>query len=130
LCIPYLTQPWETLSPGKPSHIASPLEIMIQAPVGAAAFNNEFGRPNISGYFRTYLEHISSDGEHVYRGYHKPIMIAGGVGSVREHNIHKQKITPGSHLIVLGGPSMLIGLGKSPCNSQSIHQKEVALHLR
>ena len=97
------------LHPGKPEHIASALDIMIEAPLGAAAFNNEFGRPNIAGYFRTYL--APSEKKDAFRGYHKPIMIAGGVGSVREFHIHKRTITPGSLLIVLGGPSMLIGLG-------------------
>ena len=93
---------------------------MIKAPLGGCAFNNEFGRPCLNGYFRTYLENVnSSSNTPEWIGYHKPIMIAGGMGTVRPMHISKQKITPGSKLIVLGGPSMLIGLGGGAASSMS-----------
>ncbi len=116
LKIPNYTQPWEK-DIGKPGRIASALDIMIQAPIGSASFNNEFGRPNICGYFRTYEQQVKSlDGVET-RGYHKPIMLAGGVGSIRPEHIEKLKIPAGSHIIVLGGPAMLIGLGGSAASS-------------
>ncbi|RKP07462.1 PurM, N-terminal-like protein, partial [Thamnocephalis sphaerospora] len=121
LLIPDYRQPWEE-DVGKPDHVASALDIMIQAPLGGAAFNNEFGRPNITGYFRTYTERVAADAAgHVeeVRGYHKPIMIAGGMGTVRPQHVLKQRITPGSKLIVLGGPSMLIGLGGGAASSMT-----------
>ncbi|HEU4618016.1 MAG TPA: phosphoribosylformylglycinamidine synthase, partial [Gammaproteobacteria bacterium] len=111
--LPGWTQPWEA-SPGRPDRIASPLSIMLEGPVGAAQFNNEFGRPNIAGYFRTCL--IDVDGE--WRGYHKPIMIAGGVGNVRAAHVEKREPGPGAKLVVLGGPAMLIGLGGGAASSQ------------
>jgi phosphoribosylformylglycinamidine synthase len=100
LNIPGFVQPWESklASHGKPDHVASSLDIMIQGPLGGAAFNNEFGRPSLCGFFRTYLETV--DGE-VF-GYHKPIMIAGGVGSVRPEHALKKKIYPGCKLIAMG----------------------------
>ncbi len=107
LHLPDLRRPWER-EPDRPDRIASALEIMIEGPIGGAAFNNEFGRPNLFGYFRT-LEISQSDG--VVRGYHKPIMIAGGLGNIREEHVEKSDIPPGSKLIVVGGPAMLIGLG-------------------
>lgn len=119
LLIPDLRQPWE-LDVGKPKHIASSLDIMLEAPIGSAAYNNEFGRPCTSGYFRTLLTEIDiGNGETEIRGYHKPIMIAGGVGTVRpQHAIKKSELVkPGSHLIVLGGPAMLIGLGGGAASS-------------
>ncbi|AMD18541.1 HBL361Wp [Eremothecium sinecaudum] len=118
LLIPGKTQPWE-LDVGKPSHIASALNIMIEAPLGSAAFNNEFGRPCINGYFRTLTTKVTNaDGEEEVRGFHKPIMIAGGFGAVRPQFALKNKpITPGSALIVLGGQSMLIGLGGGAASS-------------
>jgi phosphoribosylformylglycinamidine synthase len=119
LLIPDLRQPWE-LDVGKPSHIASSLDIMLEAPIGSAAFNNEFGRPCIGGYFRTLLTEIDvGNGEKEVRGYHKPIMIAGGVGTVRpQHAIkHPDVVKPGSFLVVLGGPAMLIGLGGGAASS-------------
>ena len=118
LRIPDCPQPWEK-DYGKPDRIVSALNIMIEGPLGAAAFNNEFGRPNICGYFRSYEQTIkSADGEEV-RGYHKPIMLAGGVGSIRPEHIDKLKIPAGSNIIVLGGPAMLIGLGGGAASSMT-----------
>ncbi len=114
LCIPEFPQPWE-IEIEKPASLASGLEIMLQGPIGAAAFNNEFGRPNLAGYFRTMLAKINS----VYRGYHKPIMIAGGIGAIRESQIHKKTLPVGAKLIVLGGPAMAIGLGGGSASSRS-----------
>ncbi|RKO92618.1 phosphoribosylformylglycinamidine synthase [Blyttiomyces helicus] len=130
LAIPGFVQPWEEKEqPGKPAHIASPLDIMIEAPLGGAAFNNEFGRPNLTGYFRTYLERAPTgkNGESEIRGYHKPIMIAGGMGAVRPMHIFKKPISPGDHIIVLGGPSMLIGLGGGAASSMSAGQSSADL---
>src|SRR5271154_6414961 len=114
LKIPGMPQPWE-IEFGRPERIASALDIMIAAPLGAAAFNNEFGRPNICGYFRTFeidcpLPSDSSGGSEV-RGYHKPIMLAGGLGNVRPAHVQKSEIPAGAPVVVLGGPAMLIGLG-------------------
>ncbi|KAK4565709.1 phosphoribosylformylglycinamidine synthase [Recurvomyces mirabilis] len=119
LLIPGHTQPWE-LDVGKPAHIASSLDIMLEAPIGSAAFNNEFGRPCTTGYFRTLTTKVQTpDGGEEIRGYHKPIMIAGGVGTVRPQNALKTKglVSPGAHLVVLGGPAMLIGLGGGAASS-------------
>jgi phosphoribosylformylglycinamidine synthase len=119
LLIPGYIQPWET-DFGKPSHIASSFDIMIEAPLGGAAFNNEFGRPNIAGYFRTFTQEVPTiNGTNEIRGYHKPIMIAGGLGTVRPHHVFKKQITPGDHLFVLGGPAMLIGLGGGAASSMA-----------
>ncbi|MGB0238071.1 MAG: phosphoribosylformylglycinamidine synthase [Cycloclasticus sp.] len=118
LNIPDYAQPWE-YSIGKPDRIASALEIMLEGPLGGAAFNNEFGRPNLTGYFRTFEQAVpKADGQRA-RGYHKPIMLAGGLGSVRPMHALKQKIEPGSPIIVLGGPAMLIGLGGGAASSQT-----------
>lgn len=120
LRIPGFVQPWETKDHGKASHLASALDIMTEAPLGGAAFNNEFGRPNLTGYFRTFLEEVpGANGELQLRGYNKPIMIAGGLGHVREQHVHKGKILPGDKLIVLGGPSMLVGLGGGSASSMN-----------
>lgn len=119
LLIPGHQQPWE-FDYGKPSHVASSLDIMLDAPIGAAAFNNEFGRPCINGYFRTFLSEVDvSDGQKEVRGYHKPVMIAGGVGTVREQLALKSEdiVHSGDHLIVMGGPAMLIGLGGGAASS-------------
>ncbi|ODH52842.1 phosphoribosylformylglycinamidine synthase [Paracoccidioides brasiliensis] len=119
LLIPGHKQPWE-LDVGKPNHIASSLDIMLEAPIGSAAFNNEFGRPCTAGYFRTLLTKIDiGDGRSEFRGYHKPIMIAGGIGTVRPQNALKnaRAVKPGSFLVVLGGPAMLIGLGGGAASS-------------
>jgi phosphoribosylformylglycinamidine synthase len=112
LNIPNFAQPWES-DYGKPNRIATPLQIMIDGPLGGAAYNNEFGRPNIAGYFRTF--ELESNGE--VRGYHKPIMLAGGVGNISDSHSHKNPIPPGSALIQLGGPAMLIGLGGGAASS-------------
>jgi phosphoribosylformylglycinamidine synthase len=112
LQIPEFTQPWES-NYGKPSRIASPLQIMIDGPLGGAAYNNEFGRPNIAGYFRTF--ELENAGE--VRGYHKPIMLAGGVGNIAAQHAYKKPIPVGAALIQLGGPAMLIGLGGGAASS-------------
>jgi phosphoribosylformylglycinamidine synthase len=116
LKIPGMLQPWET-DFGKPDRIASALDIMIAAPLGAAAFNNEFGRPNTCGYFRTFEQQGVESGRAVIRGYHKPIMIAGGLGNVRRGDVEKKDVVVGAPLVVLGGPSMLIGLGGGAASS-------------
>jgi phosphoribosylformylglycinamidine synthase len=116
LRIPGLVQPWET-DLGKPGRIASALEIMIAAPIGAAAFNNEFGRPATCGYFRTFEQTVREDDASVIRGYHKPIMIAGGLGNVRRSDVEKHEVALGAPLVVLGGPAMLIGLGGGAASS-------------
>ena len=118
LLIPDHVQPWE-LDYGKPNHITSSLEIMIKAPIGSAAFNNEYGRPATTGYFRTLLTEMPTVNGKEVRGYHKPIMIAGGVGTVRPQHALKNPdiVKPGSHLIVMGGPAMLIGLGGGAASS-------------
>ena len=118
LNIPGFVQPWE-VDNGKPDRIASALDIMIEGPIGAASFNNEFGRPNTCGYFRTYEQTVKThDGDEI-RGYHKPIMVAGGVGSIRPEHIDKGIIPAGANIIVLGGPAMLIGLGGSAASSMA-----------
>ncbi len=115
LRIPGDLQPWETpLS--RPTRMASALQIMIDGPLGAASYNNEFGRPNLNGYFRSF-EMITPDGRN--RGYHKPIMIAGGYGSIREQHVHKREVVEGARLVVLGGPAMLIGLGGGAASSMA-----------
>ena len=114
LQIPGFVQPWEQ-DYGKPDRIVSALDIMVEGPVGGAAFNNEFGRPNICGYFRTF--EVDFAGER--RGYHKPIMIAGGYGNIREDHVDKPEFEPGAQLIVLGGPAMLIGLGGGAASSMT-----------
>jgi len=123
LKIPGFVQPWET-DFGKPAHFASALSIMIEGPLGGAAFNNEFGRPALCGYFRTFemqtVVPASTDtGVTEIRGYHKPIMIAGGYGNIREQHVQKKDIPVGAKLIVLGGPAMLIGLGGGAASSMA-----------
>lgn len=122
LHLPDFEQPWE-YEPSKPDHIASALDIMIHGPVGAAAFNNEFGRPNLCGYFRSFEQDFYGK----RRGYHKPIMIAGGVGNIREQHIEKKKIQAGMKLIVLGGPAMQIGLGGGAASSMQSGQSDAEL---
>ncbi|MBM94847.1 MAG: phosphoribosylformylglycinamidine synthase [Oceanospirillaceae bacterium] len=115
-------QPWESQY-GKPDRIVSALDIMLEGPIGGAAFNNEFGRPALNGYFRTFeLQH---DGE--VRGYHKPIMIAGGYGNIRDEHVQKGDIPVGAHLIALGGPAMQIGLGGGAASSMSSGQSNADL---
>ncbi|MBD21969.1 MAG: phosphoribosylformylglycinamidine synthase [Rhodospirillaceae bacterium] len=119
LQIPNLPQPWEE-DFGKPSQIASALEIIIDGPIGGAAFNNEFGRPNLCGYFRTIEDKfVNENGDTEVRGYHKPIMIAGGFGNIKENHVTKGEIEVGAKLVVLGGPAMLIGLGGGAASSMA-----------
>ncbi len=133
LMIPHAVQPWENALDvtksaeareqargqagiyGKPERIASPLQIMIDGPIGGAAFNNEFGRPNLAGYFRTYEQKANGT---VY-GYHKPIMIAGGLGNISAKHTKKHDLPVGSLLIQLGGPGMRIGMGGSAASSMA-----------
>ncbi len=117
LNIPNFPQPWERKY-GKPSRIASPLQIMTDGPLGGAAYNNEFGRPNIAGYFRTFEIEVGNGGDEAeVRGYHKPIMLAGGVGNISAQHAYKNAIPAGAALIQLGGPAMLIGLGGGAASS-------------
>lgn len=122
LLIPGYVQPWET-DFGKPAHIASAFDIMIEAPLGAAAFNNEFGRPALAGYWRTFAECVPTgpNGKLEVRGYHKPIMIAGGIGNVRPKYAKKSptSVQSGAKIVVLGGPSLLIGLGGGAASSKA-----------
>ena len=118
LRIPGYEQPWET-DHGKPARIVSALDIMIEGPLGAAAFNNEFGRPNLCGYFRTFEERVPTGDSEEVRGYHKPIMLAGGYGLIRTEHVHKNEIPAGTPIVVLGGPAMLIGLGGGAASSMS-----------
>lgn len=121
LRIPGFEQPWE-INYGKPSRIVDALDIMVEGPLGGAAFNNEFGRPNILGYFRTYEDKVNSfNGEEV-RGYHKPIMLAGGLGNIRREHTEKGIIPVGAKLIALGGPAMNIGLGGGAASSMASGQ--------
>jgi len=115
LHLPGFPQPWETTI-GKPDRIASGLDIMLDGPIGGAAFNNEFGRPNIQGYFRTFEQPIKS-GANISTGYHKPIMIAGGLGNIRATDVDKPEVPVGALIVVLGGPAMLIGLGGGAASS-------------
>ncbi len=170
LNIPNAKRPWERAI-GKPAHFASSLDIMIEAPIGAASFGNEFGRPNLAGYFRTYQQEIMNDevkttpsaSRHSFLGdssqessasvrlessssedstalgaggavstsktygYHKPIMIAGGLGNIRDEHVTKGELKPGMKIIVLGGPAMLIGLGGGAASSMSMNDKNVEL---
>ncbi len=116
LRLPGAVQPWEKDN-GKPGRIVSALDIMLEGPLGGAAFNNEFGRPSIAGYFRTFEQEVPAAGGTELRGYHKPIMIAGGVGNIRAGHVQKGEIKPGDQLVVLGGPAMLIGLGGGAASS-------------
>lgn len=126
LCIPGFEQPWEQ-SFGKPARIVSALDIMTEGPLGGAAFNNEFGRPALTGYFRTYEEQVDSHNGLELRGYHKPIMLAGGIGNIRADHVQKGEIAPGSLLIVLGGPAMNIGLGGGAASSMDSGQSDADL---
>ncbi|TKB54795.1 phosphoribosylformylglycinamidine synthase [Ferrimonas aestuarii] len=121
LNIPGFEQPWEQPY-GKPDRIVTPLEIMTEGPLGGAAFNNEFGRPALLGYFRTYEQQVSSFNGTEVRGYHKPIMLAGGLGNIREEHVQKGEIPVGAKLIVLGGPAMNIGLGGGAASSMASGQ--------
>jgi phosphoribosylformylglycinamidine synthase len=116
LRIPGYERPWERAF-GTPARIAPALEIMLEGPIGAASFNNEFGRPAICGYFRTFELQAAGDPPQRRRGYHKPIMIAGGLGNVRRAQIEKAPVPVGARVVVLGGPAMLIGLGGGAASS-------------
>ena len=118
LRIPGAERPWEE-DFGKPERISSALQIMVDGPLGGAGFNNEFGRPNLLGYFRTYEERVPGPAGLEVRGYHKPIMLAGGLGSIRREQVQKGTIAPGDRLVVLGGPAMLIGLGGGAASSMA-----------
>jgi len=123
LRIPDALQPWESDDYGKPGRIASALQIMIEGPIGGAAFNNEFGRPNLLGYFRTFEQTVAGE----RRGYHKPIMIAGGLGNISASQIEKQPLVAGAALVQLGGPGMLIGLGGGSASSMGTGQNAEGL---
>ncbi|EAR07788.1 phosphoribosylformylglycinamidine synthase [Reinekea sp. MED297] len=118
LRIPGFEQPWESAY-GRPGRIVSALDIMLEGPIGGAAFNNEFGRPNLVGYFRTFEQAVTGANGSEVRGYHKPIMIAGGYGNIKEEHVDKawDNIPVGARLIVLGGPAMQIGLGGGAASS-------------
>jgi len=126
LKLPELAQPWE-VDNGKPARIASALNIMLEGPIGAAAFNNEFGRPNLTGYFRTLEQSVRFGEEEEVRGYHKPIMLAGGMGAIRKGNIEKLPVPAGARLVVMGGPAMLIGLGGGAASSVTSGESEETL---
>jgi phosphoribosylformylglycinamidine synthase len=113
LRIPGFVQPWESGEYGRPRRIVSPLQIMLEGPIGGASFNNEFGRPNLAGYFRTFEQKVAGQ----VRGYHKPIMIAGGIGNLAAGHAHKRELEAGALLIQLGGPGLLIGLGGGAASS-------------
>jgi len=120
LNLPQAPQPWER-EYGRPAHVASALEIMTDGPLGAAAFNNEFGRPNLCGYFRTFEANVSG----TVFGYHKPIMLAGGLGNIRAEHVEKGAMHAGYALVVLGGPAMLIGLGGGAASSAASGNSEL-----
>lgn len=124
LRIPGAEQAWEGRE-SKPARIASPLQIMLEGPIGGASFNNEFGRPNVAGYFRTYEQSVANESD--VRGYHKPIMLAGGLGNIRKQHVEKNIIPDGAMIVVLGGPSMLIGLGGGAASSVASGQSDEAL---
>ncbi|KAJ7213123.1 CobB/CobQ-like glutamine amidotransferase domain-containing protein [Mycena pura] len=127
LLIPGFEQPWET-DFGRPPHIASALDIMLDGPLGASAFNNEFGRPALAGYFRTFAQRVpAAAGGHEIRGFHKPIMLAGGYGNVRPPFATKRGFARGAALVVLGGPGLLIGLGGGAASSQASGAGSAAL---
>ncbi|MEY8200977.1 MAG: phosphoribosylformylglycinamidine synthase, partial [Colwellia sp.] len=126
LRIPEFVQPWET-DFGKPSRIVTAFDIMMEGPLGGAAFNNEFGRPAILGYFRTYEEEVNSFNGKEVRGYHKPIMLAGGLGNIRDEHVQKREIIVAANLIALGGPAMNIGLGGGAASSMASGQSAESL---
>ena len=115
LHLPGTQEPWEQVNYGKPEHIASALQIMVEGPLGGAAFNNEFGRPALAGYFRVYEQDVAGK----RRGYHKPIMIAGGVGAIEAPQVHKVQFPAGTLLVQLGGPGMRIGMGGGAASSMA-----------
>src|SRR5262249_52975915 len=121
--IPGFAQPWEENGIGRPGRIASALQIMIEGPIGGASFNNEFGRPNLAGYFRTFEQRVAGQ----VRGYHKPIMITGGIGAVSAAHVEKREVSIGALLVQLGGPGMLIGLGGGAASSLASGENEEGL---
>ncbi|HVL37369.1 MAG TPA: phosphoribosylformylglycinamidine synthase, partial [Burkholderiales bacterium] len=123
LRLPGAPQPWEGEGPGRPARIASALEIMLEAPIGAAAFNNEFGRPSLAGYFRTFEAGAGA----TVRGFHKPIMLAGGLGAIREQHAAKAPLAPGHLIVQLGGPGLLIGMGGGAASSMGAGANTEAL---
>jgi phosphoribosylformylglycinamidine synthase len=127
LHLPGTDEPWERAPYGKPDHIASPLQIMLEGPLGGAAFNNEFGRPNLGGYFRVYEQTLGEGAQAMRRGYHKPIMIAGGLGNISASQTHKIQFPAGTLLVQLGGPGMRIGMGGSAASSMAAGANAAAL---
>ncbi len=127
LHLPGTDWPWERVAYGKPAHIASALQIMIEGPLGGAAFNNEFGRPNLAGYFRVYEQDVGAGAHAQRRGYHKPIMIAGGLGTIAASQTDKIAFAAGTLLIQLGGPGMRIGMGGSAASSMAAGANAVSL---
>jgi len=123
LHLPGTDEPWERARIGKPEHIASALQIMTEGPLGGAAFNNEFGRPNLGGYFRVYEQRVAG----VQRGYHKPIMIAGGIGTISQTQTKKKAFAAGTLLVQLGGPGMRIGMGGGAASSMAAGSNATAL---
>jgi phosphoribosylformylglycinamidine synthase len=126
LAIPGCPRPWER-DFGRPARMASALQIMLEGPIGGAAFNNEFGRPNLCGYFRTFLQEIATEEGSELRGYHKPIMLAGGYASVRPGHVDKLEIPEGSLIVVLGGPAMRIGIGGGAASSMATGSQDAEL---
>ena len=126
LRLPGCRRAWEG-DENRPARIASPLQIMLEGPIGAAAFNNEFGRPGITGYFRTFEQVRPGSGGAFRHGYHKPIMLAGGVGNIRPQHVDKDEIPAGAPIVVLGGPAMLIGLGGGAASSVASGSSSQAL---
>ncbi|MCZ2292035.1 MAG: phosphoribosylformylglycinamidine synthase [Burkholderiales bacterium] len=123
LHLPGTDEPWERTTIGRPAHIASALQIMTEGPLGGAAFNNEFGRPNLGGYFRVFEQPVAG----VMRGYHKPIMIAGGLGSISASQTKKRPFGEGTLLVQLGGPGMRIGMGGGAASSMAAGSNTAAL---
>ena len=123
LHLPGTDEPWERKPIGKPEHIASPLQIMTEGPLGGAAFNNEFGRPNLGGYFRVFEADVAG----VRRGYHKPIMVAGGLGAISASQVKKLPFGAGTLLVQLGGPGMRIGMGGGAASSMAAGTNTAAL---
>ncbi|MBP7501457.1 MAG: phosphoribosylformylglycinamidine synthase, partial [Aquabacterium sp.] len=127
LNLPGTSEPWEAEQFGKPEHIASPLQIMIEGPLGGAAFNNEFGRSNLGGYFRVFEQTVGEGADAIRRGYHKPIMIAGGIGTISSEQTKKIKFDAGTLLIQLGGPGMRIGMAGAAASSMAAGTNSAAL---
>ena len=127
LHLPGTNEPWEQNPVGKPEHIASPLQIMVEGPLGGAAFNNEFGRANLGGYFRVFEQTVGEGPTAIRRGYHKPIMIAGGIGTISSEQTKKIVFDAGTLLIQLGGPGMRIGMAGAAASSMAAGTNSAAL---